>query len=507
MANSIYRDTKVKKNLEGYFKKYINTMNVSDSYKPLLVDILMRRADTYELSPEDIRQDVVSLLYNLNEISIDNMPEGYENAAGLYMPATKQILLAKGYTDYAKDDFLYETLTHEVYHALSKDEYGRDRLGGYNTITGVYNSSLLEAIVEKSSYRTVFGNNKQNSPYFNNSAEGYSDVTFIVDAIEATYGVSEKDFLKNAIMGRERLASFLASRSGERPDSAYRFLDELEISYSQLHQTVYPLGKDEQTPYQKSLNISNALSGIYNTCERKMSERIMNTKVQSYEEVYNFNDSLKYNHNKLSAIMNDRIEYFSNAYDPNIKNIVAYRTNSNRNKTLFKVNDIENLVQSAPNFSDEKNFMKAYDWAKQGKISDLPPQCKAYYKIPNTFKENMPITQEVVNKQFEDEKFGPQYNNLKAKLMIKAAKLRENNILKSGIDKIKNLFGRKNQRLLTDQNSTTNNYQSKNAGQFTIFHTLTKEEQEMYNSQVKQAVDSLGKSQTTEEIDRDIEEK
>ncbi len=503
MANSIYKDKKVKKNLEKYFKKYINTMNVSNKYKPLLVDILMRRADTYELSPEDIRQDVVSLLYNLDEISIDDMPEGYENAAGLYMPETKEILIAKGYSQVVQDDKLYQTLTHEVYHALSKDEYGRDRLGGYNSLTGEYNSSLLEAIVEKSSYRAAFGNDKQSNIYFNNSADGYSDITFIVDALEATYGVSEKDFLKNAIMGRERLASFLASHSGETPDSAYRFLDEIEISYAQLHHTMYPFEGKEQTPYQKSQNISRALSGIYNLCENKMAERIRYTNVHSYQEISNLNDNFKYSHNKLSAIMNDRMEFFSLYYGSNIKNEVLWNTQGYKNNTLFKINDIENLVQAAPNFSNERDFISAYGWAKQGRVSDLSADCRAYYKIQNNFQETLPITQEIVNKEFEDEEFGPQYDNSKAKRMIRRVKIKENNILKAGIDKIKCMFARKDQRLLTNGASATSNYQSQNVEQSTIFHTLTEEEQEYYNNQVKQAVQNSSRNKSQEEIEKE----
>lgn len=190
MPKNIYENKKLKR----YLKKYINTIPVDNIYKPLLVDILMRRADTYELSAEDIRQDVISLLCNLNNIDIDNMPKNYEAAAGLYIPDYNEILIAEECFKQTPNDLLYQILTHEVYHALSRDEEGRDRLGGYNSITGQYNSSLLEAIVEKASYRAVFGNNRQDNIYFNNSALGYSDITFIVDALEAVYGVSEKEF-------------------------------------------------------------------------------------------------------------------------------------------------------------------------------------------------------------------------------------------------------------------------------------------------------------------------
>lgn len=501
MANKIYKDRRAKKNLQKYFKQYIYPMDIREEFKPLLVDILMRRADLYNLSPEDIRQDVVSLLYNLEDISImDDMPEGYEKAAGLYMSEEKKILIEKSYFEKTtSQDELYQTLTHEVYHVLSRDEQGIDRLGGFNSLTGQYNASLLEAIVEKSSYRAVFGNDKQNNIYFNNSARGYSDITFIIDAIEATYGVSEQEFLENAIMGRKRLAAFLNERSGEgMRGSAYQFLDELEISYSQLHNAIYPWGQ-EDTPYQKSQNIISALSGIYNICERKMSERIGWANVQSYQDVSNLNDNLKYSHNKLSAIMDDRIEYFSKNYDENIKNQVNWNTQASKNKTLFKINDIENLVQAAPNFSDERNFLIAYDWAKEGRLSDLSPECRAYYGIVNNFQYKLPVTQEIVKKEFEGEKFGHQYNNLKANMLIQRIKIKENNIFRTGINKIKSFFSRKDQKLLISGENASTEYAAQNMENTTIFPTLTKEEQQYYNNQVKQAVENLNRNDTQRE--------
>lgn len=501
MANKIYKDRRAKKNLQKYFKQYIYPMDIKEEFKPLLVDILMRRADLYNLSPEDIRQDVVSLLYNLEDISIGDMPEGYEKAAGLYMSEEKKILIEKSYFEKTtSQDELYQTLTHEVYHALSRDEQGIDRLGGFNSLTGQYNASLLEAIVEKSSYRAVFGNDKQNNIYFNNSARGYSDITFIIDAIEATYGVSEQEFLENAIMGRKRLAEFLNERSGEGiRGSAYQFLDELEISYSQLHNAIYPWEQEEYTPYQKSQNIISALSGIYNICERKMSERIGWANVQSYQDVSNLNDNLKYSHNKLSAIMDDRIEYFSKNYDENIKNQVNWNTQASKNKTLFKINDIENLVQAAPNFSDERNFLIAYDWAKEGRLSDLSPECRAYYGIVNNFQYKLPVTQEIVKKEFEGEKFGHQYNNLKANMLIQRIKIKENNIFRTGINKIKSFFSRKDQKLLISGENASTEYAAQNMENTTIFPTLTKEQQQYYNNQIKQAVENLNRNDTQRE--------
>ena len=135
--------------LKEYLEFYIEQMSVDEKYHPLLVDILMRRAYEFNLRPEEIQQDVSSLVNNLKTIRIGKMPEGYESAAGIYSSVDKEIVLEEGFVEkYTKSkDYqsLYEVLTHEIYHALSRDENGFDRLASQNSLTGYYNSTLLEA--------------------------------------------------------------------------------------------------------------------------------------------------------------------------------------------------------------------------------------------------------------------------------------------------------------------------------------------------------------------------
>lgn len=502
MAKRKYENKKLKK----YFEKYIQEVQVDDKYKPMLVDILLRRADTFDLSPEDIRQDVISLINNLESISVQKMPEGYEEAWGLYCPKEKEIIISDELFESQPEDEIYQTITHEVYHALSKDEHGNDRIaGGYNMFTGHYNSSLLEAIVEKSSYRAVFGNDKQNNEYFNESARGYPNITFVVDLLEATYGVSEKQFLKNAIMGRERLAEFLASRSGETPQSAYMFLDSIEANYALLHHSLYPFSGEKISEYQRNANISSALTGMYNLCEDKMAERIGRTKmtVQSYDEVDNLNDELRYDHNKLAVIMENRLNYFSQYFDNGIRQNVYNKVGQSRSNTLAKINDINSLIEATPNFSDEPNFLRAFSWAADGKLAQLPPDTLAYYGINLKLDSMLPMTQEIVDRAFYGEKLGPQYDNSKIPKLFKKFKSKDKGFLQTGLDKIKSLFSKKDQKLLT-AGGTQVSQDTEPLPITTIFPQLTKEEQEMYNNQVRQAVESTEKSKI-EESSKELE--
>ena len=65
----MYKDYKNPK-LEAYFQKYISTMSIDKKFQPYIVDILLRRAYQYNLSPEEIRNDVKALNSSLKKFKV-----------------------------------------------------------------------------------------------------------------------------------------------------------------------------------------------------------------------------------------------------------------------------------------------------------------------------------------------------------------------------------------------------------------------------------------------------
>ena len=179
---------------------------IDDIYKPLLVDIIARRAYEYDLSPYQIRNDLRNLKRSLKEIKIDNMPKGHESALGVYRPARKSILLSKKMFTEGEPDYIeiYDTLTHEVYHALSRDKDGNDKLLSVNMFTGKKNKGLMEAVISKAANRTTL-NQYYDNIFYKRDSHGYDDTVFVVDLIAAAYGISEKEFLKSALKGKVNL--------------------------------------------------------------------------------------------------------------------------------------------------------------------------------------------------------------------------------------------------------------------------------------------------------------
>lgn len=342
--------------LMDYFDKWVGKMKVDDVYKPLLIDILLRRAHEYELVPEDIQQDMQSLLDNLENIEIKTLPKNFRSVGGLYNSATKTITLNARTLDQMKGDRynpkLYEILTHEVYHALSRDEEGHDRLSSINTHSGKYNYSLLEVIVEKAADRCVYPRGGSSAPYYNQNTYGYTDITFLTDALAATYGVTEKDFLKNAIMGRRRLISFLSLQANEDPKETASFLDSVELNFSKLHEALYPdkilRRKPSPEDFERKIKtIKRSMANIYNWCEIKFSERIENTPLHGLRQAERFENEAKFNHNKLTFVMEDALYRFSNKYKrPDIYNDVSREVEYAREETTDRISDIDAVIRN-----------------------------------------------------------------------------------------------------------------------------------------------------------------
>lgn len=362
--------------LKEYFEYYINQMSVDETYHPLLVDILMRRAYEFKLRPEEIQQDVSSLVNNLKTIRIGKMPEGYESAAGIYSSVDKEIVLEEGIVeDYKKSknyQTLYEILTHEIYHALSRDENGFDRLASQNSLTGYYNSTLLEAIVEKAADRTVFsrGTEDQNAPYYHQNYFGYPNITFITDALAACYGTSEKHFLKNAILGRERLTSVLDSIADQEHGAATAFLDGIEVSFAVLHKNFY--GKDENNnPIKPNAEeVLDSMESMYRLCEWKMQARMENLKLTSVEQAEMAADFFKYNHNKLFIVMRDAAKGFENSIGNNLETKFLDGTYDQRRDTLSRISDFSQIIANKDKIRSEEELLRLVNLAKSGMLGD-----------------------------------------------------------------------------------------------------------------------------------------
>ena len=307
-----------------FFEKHINRMTVDDSLKPILVDILMRRSSEYELNRREIKKDINRLVNNVEEIIVDDN-EG-KDWSGENSHFEKTIRLGTSFKEvlkklkkhkelntdfYNSDDYelhynsLYQILTHEVYHALNyESENGEYDLEGTDREE---NRPLHEVIVEKAADRTVMnthGIKGHNLPFeFTGNTYGYKYSTFILDIIEATYGISEKEFLESSIKGgREKLIKTLAKSVNENPNETRKFINNLQEPFNIQFNTHYS-ENNNKSKQEKIEDIKVSMANIYMVSLKKMNNLIDNRKINNIKVAKEYVEHLKYNYYKLNYIM------------------------------------------------------------------------------------------------------------------------------------------------------------------------------------------------------------
>lgn len=374
--------------LKAYFDKYISKMTIDERYKPYIVDILMRRAYQYQLTPQEIQQDVYTIMSSLVKINISHMEN--PDYMGLYTPSKHLIELDEDRINKMSPENLYEILTHEVYHALSNDpNLGHDKLGGFNRFTGNWNASLLETIVEKASYKTVFGTDTHNA-YYNNNAFGYSDMTFIMDALEAVYGVNEQAILRNGIQGRQQLATFLGAAIGENPKDTLVFLDKLEMHFTRLHRTLYPEDNQSIDNTTRCQEIPRSLADIKKVCMQKLTDRIDNISPSEIDTI----DYIAFDFNKLNAIFNERCDYFSEDLVRDDGTQIDIRDFMRNDQALqfatrLTYRQIQQIYALQPfqGKIDPSSFSKVFNYAQIGVLHNYDSVMFSFYSNPTLLKD------------------------------------------------------------------------------------------------------------------------
>ncbi len=474
--------------LKSYLEYQISQMEVDDGIKPVLVEIILRRAYQYDLTNEEIEQDVINLKSNFKLFSIGKMPHDFRDCAGLYIPNKKSILLQKEFLKNASEEELFEVFSHEVYHALHHDKDGNDILGSLNSITGQWNKSLLEAIVEKSAYRTVFNTEYTTNAYYNQNAYGYSDVVFILDAIEATYGVQEQALLRNATRGRNQLCLFLSSIANEDFNETMDFLDKLEANHALLFNSLYLNGSNNISYDQKCANMIDAISGMYNLCELKMQDIISNSKIEDIGQAHIFNENAKYNHRKLSILMEERIKHYDLSFpQKGIQNSIKERTKDSIEETIKIISDMYKVVKNADKFPSEQETVRIHNWARHGNLDNYGQEKLAELGILVDEIESIIPSEEMLQMNMEPEKYLAGWDNSGIPVYFKKY---INDRLQNPVKKwFKNIFTKifsKQKRI--DSGIETKEYQTKRSS---IFEENSPEKQREYDEGVRRAVEEF----------------
>lgn len=387
------KDYKNNKRLKEYVEYNIGKMGINDRFSPLLVDVMLRRFSEFDFSMQEVYQDMVSLVNNLNQIKIGPMPDDMKSAAGIYSFDTRDITISEEYIKNAKtpQDFekIYEIFTHEVFHALARDEHGTAKISTQNRYTKMAYYSLEEAIVEKAADRCVYGRrwDEKNSPFFHQNEFGYSDITYITDVIEATYGVSEKAFLRHAIQGRKNVEVFLSAISGEKEEDTLDYLDRVELNYSTLHKALYSQNLSNE---QAANVIKDTMTAGLLISSWKMNENIGRLDGDAQDFQIRVGD-FKYGHNKLYLVSKHAAEHFDSRFsNQNIFSHVFGVIKNTRDDNSYRINTLSELLKKQADIPQE-DMRILIEAAKRGKRELEGENLFEKYEISQESPEFIPL--------------------------------------------------------------------------------------------------------------------
>ena len=337
--------------LNRRINKTVKKLPIDENFKPIIADIVLRRAAQFGRSYSELKTDLDALVNNLERIRIVDREKMaiYNYALAVYCGADKEIQIS---SDTLKEspERIYQIIAHELFHVMLKDNRGVDRFDKFNYILETRSNLFQELIAEKCSYRLTY---PVNIDYrgFNSNVFGYEDISFVLDFIESTYGVNEQDVLKYALNGRHELAKFLSKSAGEEIYEAEEFLDEIEVGGTLLLSTLYEDG-DAKTKRKKGKeeiegNIISGVEALFTVCQNKIEERLRYADVYSIDEIKSIKEEIAYSEYRLITILKNRLIYFRKELNIDVDALWEKCIGNYADDVICRLSDMEQLLSAS----------------------------------------------------------------------------------------------------------------------------------------------------------------
>lgn len=275
----------------NYIENKLNETKINSVFKPIVIDIILRRRYEYQLDDKYFHRDVESFISNVKDIYLKKLPE---NVGGRFYPQKKCIIINQNdFKEKIHDEqgmeILLKIICHECVHAMNYDENGKDR-------TFPESKGMYEAFTEKEAVRIVPNRNLGDSGL-------YIYITEYVDAIAAAFGVKEKEQLSAAIKGRQELFELLNSNIKDENISKKIYKD-IELKIDSVFKEFYKDNKGVMQNLDKMNfeEIWNSLNDIYRDMEQVLAYRIENLEWDNLKDLQEKLEDIKLSQNVVSNI-------------------------------------------------------------------------------------------------------------------------------------------------------------------------------------------------------------
>lgn len=339
--------------LDLILSRYITPKRYGE-FAPVLKEIFQRRAYEYEFTEKEMKLQVSNFVDNVKKIEFASEDEDeLEYDEGSYSHNSETIYINRDYlinlekegisrTEIVEE--LFETLTHEVYHAIVdiEDDTG---LAHWDDVTEQYSGNALDEIfTEVSADRTSFSRTAEDAERYRSRTTGYSKITFAVNLLAAGLGVTEKKLLKSGIQNRHELMKLFTSRFPNENTAQFakkelfdKFEASLDIVYNALYQS------DDIAYEVNSQMMSSALTSLYANI---YNLAILQTSYNMEEPTDEYISSVHYRFLKMERIMKDSLDDFKSGGYINDEQIqyVNYMTSILRSTMANKVLELKGIT-------------------------------------------------------------------------------------------------------------------------------------------------------------------
>ncbi len=306
-------------NLDRILSKYITSKQYG-AFVPIVKDVFQRRAYEFGFSDKHIESEVKNFIKRAKTIEFAPDTEFEKSTTmGVYKSSEKKIQLNETYYSFEFRDRdsldvgeeMYETLTHEIYHAISD----RANIGveTYDYIKREWNGvALNEVITETAANRAVFSRTNRDFEQGRSKTDGYSDITFVTNLMAASIGVTEKEFLRAGVQNRKELMNLFNSKfpSNSIAKTAKKeYFDKIESSLDVIYNLNYDKENKDMPKEIKSELRASALTTLYKSAYELALFQISHDKTHTQSEMA---DEASFRFLKMENILFDTSKYFRN---------------------------------------------------------------------------------------------------------------------------------------------------------------------------------------------------
>ncbi len=438
--NNINEKNYYDENISGIIDEWITEERYGD-LTPIIKDIIYRRAYEFGIKKNDVRVEVENFVRKVKTIEFVHKSEMLlsESCMGVYSPQLSTIRLNIDYFSkleekVSQEEFgtkMYETLTHEMYHAFA-NKNGYSGLEYYSRKNKRWEGTALnEVFTETAANRASITRTPEDAEKYRSETDGYSELTFVTNFLAASLKCTEKEILSAGIQNRVELMKLFYSKFPKDKVSQFKedFFDPIEASLDILYNASYGQKKSmSKEEYQANMEIrASALKSLYRTTFKLASYQIANDETELSGD---YSSHVAYRFSKMDKIMRDSLELFKKYQQitPEMEEQILSDTVVERDILATQVSQINDIVTQSHRVKNPSMMQELENAARKGKLSDYAGYLdKAGIQLHNCDSHNIrslisqmtdsvSVTGYIMQEDFDN---GKQWNNSRVSSIIK----------------------------------------------------------------------------------------